>query len=1219
MTFLQQTIRYFLALIFLLESQPFMLAADANARQVENDKAIRTSYEKVFAGDPIWDEFVKAPFNPPKMGPFDPKDPVLDVDPYFMRSQNWSQVAAFSGDGFTAHTQNGGVLIQAPGQSRALFVKQDLRPAFETEDFAFFQTSKKTFEDKAADKEAYGEGLFFIDKRDFKSEAQMSHRDPRPIPVFFFPLNGQGWTEKLHATSVLTPGEIIALRNATGNSITIELEDIYELAKLLHNNVGYSIIFTLKTSGAQLTAEHFNNWKKNANGPLELPMAYPARGSTAAFGTFFTGLDLDNPSKSLFDIAQNNWFTRELFPTAHASDLLSPDVLGRLLVIAGITGTTLIASIFAKYTILKEPMLDRREYIEAKQDDARRRNDLPPIDRSGVGYKVKREIKEWVDVFSHGLATVSAGFGTTAGFLIEYGADRILGKQATAQNGLVRRFLNYTFLYGRKQNEFIAANWNSFILGVMVLGGIDTAFVALQLLFVSPYFFPWVASGMGDDIHSRVVEQFSGKDSENNNVITSEILRNLGSYFVSGAYSYSSSQRQALLEIVRPNIEKEMRGEGKDPQVAENHDELMRRIEVRIDNMLVERGLPSRKEFLFSGPSVFRSLMGLMGYKIDKKALAKKEMIKKGMNPEDPAMKKELKRRAEAQTNINVRIEIVKEELQKEGWDLNTKDKEQQKKIGQEIAKRAAAETNSYLLEQSRQGILSQILKNALLAAKQMAADNPGDPVCSSAVAMLEEVRNDYHILSRIIANPLKAKEAIQKGIKVRKMLTLLSYDGTLLTTAVKHVDAWDPENRDPAGATVAARLFRQSLYSIVQDKDYLLMPSEAQVEKHREAAEQMADQQIAEAKAKGLGDEEPMEKSILTLEATKKLIAAEDGEKATAAWKPAKQGLVERLQARLADKRAKARVQEKLIFAGVPNGESSEDYTFEQRQADYREFYAEELGKIVGLSTLPKEQSDVVRSAMKDAEEQVQKNLEENPGFKRYYDSLSQMEQLQFLAHQYADTYLARYVEKTVSNSDYVSLTSPEQPGVFQKLRQTSFVEGDGLLAKTVRLTLRGVESMMDNSAYRPGLVNWARRNIPWFQDVKSDISLSWRAQWTALTVGYLVQFHLWQVKMDWSTYMFFFWTSGIVGVLHWWLDRLMINMGIRPMHDLTSKLKYSVVYSWLTYPAYIPFFFFYPGFDKAVAEYVYEPAKNHVIAPSVSAVQTVVSSCERLLQGLF
>lgn len=1227
MKFMQQSVRYFLALIFLLESQPFMLAAEANARATENERAIKASYEKVLAGDPIWDEFVRAPFEHPKWGAFDTKDPILDNDPYFMRTQGWTRSAPFSGDGYTAHTQNGGVVIQAPGISRALFVKQDLRPAFETEDFAFFQTSKKTFEDKAANAEAYGEGLFFIDKRDFKLEAEISRRAPRPVPIFFLPLEGRGWTEKIYGANIVAPGDIIALRNSAGESATLELESIYKLSKLLHNTLGFSIVHTLKSSGMQMTAAHFDAWKKNGGqGPLELPFVYPARGSTAAFGLFFSGLDLDNPSNSLFSVAKNNWLQRELFPTAHASDLLSPDVVQRLLVIGGIALGTGVASLVAQYTILRKRMLERREYIENKQDDVLKQKDAPPIDRTGLIYTVKREIKEWVDVFSHGLATLASGPGTTVGFLAEYGADRTLGKTGTAQNGLVRRFLNYTFLYGRKQNELIAANWNSFILGVLVLGGVDTAFVVVQLLFVSPWFFPMVASTMGDEIHSRVSEQFSGKDAENNNVVTSEIMRNLGSYFVTGAYSYSSSQRQALLEIVRPNIEKEMRDEGKDPADAENHDELMRRIEIRIDNMLVERGLPSKKEFLFSGPSVFRSLMGLMGYKVDKEELARKEMKRKGMNPDDPAMKDELKRRIEAQTEVPVRIEIVKEELKKDGWDLEPIDLEEKKKLGKEIAKRVAAETNTFLLEKSRWGILSQALKNAVLAAKQLAEENPGNETYASAVAMLEEARNDYHTVSRILSNPLKSVEAVKKGIKVRKMLTLLSYDGSLLNMAVKHTDAWDPENRNPEGAAVAAHTFRQALYSIVQNKNYLLRPTENDLEKHREEAEKWADKQIAEAKAKGLGDEEPMERSILTLEAakdlamiesTKKIMAEEEAIRAAKAWKPEKLGLFARWQSNRAHLRAFVRLEEKALLASDDPAEYAK--VTSQKKTDYREFYAEELGKIVGLSTLPKEQSEVVRLAMAEAEEQVQKNLEENPGFKMFYDGLPQKEQVRFLAHQYADVYLTKYVEKTVSNSDYVSLTSSEQPGVFQKLRQSSFVDGDGLLAKAARLTLRAMESTTNNSAYKPGLMNWFRRNVPFAHDTVTDLSLSWRTQWTGLSVMYLVQYYFWQVQMPWLTYVFFFWTAGFVTVMHWWLDRLMINMGVRPMHDMMSKLKYSVIYSWLTYPSYIPFFFFYSDFEKAVTKYISEPVASNVLVPAANAAEKVWSACERLLQAVF
>src|SRR5690606_36709949 len=123
--------------------------------------------------------------------------------------------------------------------------------------------------------------------------------------------------------------------------------------------------------------------------------------------------------------------------------------------------------------------------------------------------------------------------------------------------------------------------------------------------------------------------------------------------------SYSANQRNILLEIVRPEVERQMALEGKDFNDPRFLGEYNHRIETRLELMLVERGLPTNKEFLFSGPSLMRSIAHLMGYKVDREKLYQSRDFKPDMDlsgiPENE--RRELLQKAERERRISSQID----------------------------------------------------------------------------------------------------------------------------------------------------------------------------------------------------------------------------------------------------------------------------------------------------------------------------------------------------------------------------------------------------------------------------------------------------------------------------------------------------------------------------------------------------------------------------------
>jgi hypothetical protein len=1318
---IRRRISIFISFTIFISTPAPLYARSAEASGLEVDYNLKT----LQAHDPLIKEFAEAPWAPPQTGPYEANDPLLDQDPYFMASQSY--VAPFAANdlsGTSYRLSRGAIDIQMRGAPRALRLNQPLAPLFEVENFLFLQsTDRSLFTSKVG--EDGGEGLFFIDKRYLQTETR-KRSDLRPIPVFFVPLSGKGWTGKVHNVSV-QPFTTIALRTANGEAVTLDSQIISQMAQVLHNNVVYATIMALKHDpvAAAVARQKFN---ANTGAPLELPFARIPRGSTAAFGTYFTGVNLDDPSKGISPVSGRSGFNFDLVPRAYASELLSPDVLDRLLTVGKITGTVYMMGLIAQYTLLRERMLERRAFIETQEDAIAAAEGKPLKNRSGALFKVKREFLETIDVFSHGLATLSAGAGITAGFILEYGADRFWGESGRNPNGWIRWGLSKTFLYARKQNEFIGANWQSFYLGVVILGGIDTGGVVAQMLWASPVFFPWVASFMGPEIHERISHEFSGASAANNNVITSEIMRNFTGYFVSGAYSYASSQRQALMEIVRPEVENQFRKEGKNPEDPKHGKDLEKRIEARLELLLIERGLPSNKEFLFSAPSVIRGMAKILGYKVDRESLYRSkdyQQKKKEFASEQERKTYEAKKALHDMISAKMDEAIALAEQYPE----NRANVERLKKNAEEYKRKSLkqleseSDEESFVLEKARWGLLSHALKQSHQAALELAKAHPNDARLQAALKILKETKDKYHVVLNVLKNPFKVGTALKDALDVRKMLTVLSYEGPVVGAAVKYLDLWKEGKDQPEAAAVAARIYRQALFGLIDGHQGYLRPSLADLEKFGVEARKEAEAAFRSASPEvGFND---ADLEIATMEIVKQKVQNAAKAQQDAAWRPEKQDWLERHQRDRAHRLAMIEVQERLPVAVETNPamevalacgnaemicesasdnpplKAAEEVVAQNPElaAIYKESYAKALTEGVGLHPIEKaqyapeiaqlekiadieqkvlsrtevdpeyqralERGDVARlnelpllsaefdarmdEALKHdpqalqtyrdlrshgvdvnkrleeirnesglvekiaaaAEAEIKDNMENNPGWKNYHAQLDPVGQVRFLTHQYADAFLAKYVEGTVSNSKNVTLTSPAQPGVFQKLRQTKFLKGDGFLARTAKLILRAAESPMDATAYRPGFGNWLRRNIPWYQDAKTNVQLTFRIMWTSLTIGYLAQYYIWQVRFDWPTAFFFLWTGGITSIVHYWLDRLMMNMGIRPMHDTASKVKYSMLYTWLTYPSYIPFFFFYADFKKLWDAYISSPIS--------SVLTSTVQTCEQMLKALF
>jgi hypothetical protein len=254
------------------------------AAPLPDDEATRTlpKTADLAGGDPALQDFIASlEHMSPNAGiPVDVNDPSLDQDPGFLRSQAWldgqktdemSEVRAqASGDG---------LVLSLPGTTKQLKLNLPLDAFYMTDETVFLslRDSAKMFK-VAAGGDTPGEGIFAMSR----SELLASAESQRPVALYFIPLPDVGWTGSIEAIEV-PEADALAIRNAGGGSLQLELQDVARLIESERANLKLAAAFTARNYG-------FGNG---------LGVLYPAPGTTQAFGLFFTGLDLGHPANSL--------------------------------------------------------------------------------------------------------------------------------------------------------------------------------------------------------------------------------------------------------------------------------------------------------------------------------------------------------------------------------------------------------------------------------------------------------------------------------------------------------------------------------------------------------------------------------------------------------------------------------------------------------------------------------------------------------------------------------------------------------------------------------------------------------------------------------------------------------------------------------------------------------------------------------------------------------
>lgn len=1140
--------------------------------------------------NPLLGEFVNdKPLDDKFKTTFKRNSTFLDSDPFFLNSQKWTISSTHNNSSdtkvITVITSSEKTLINIPGRSTALELAIGLTPVIETDDYLIFSLSSQSSVFDEKDPENSSEGLFYISKTQLFNSQQISEtshklKSSSAVQVNFFPLPGHGWMGELESFESeqnlnyiidqelgknlisfgsINTGSLVIYNNNDNTPLVIELADIEEHEKHMKLNLTLARMVTLEGERSS-KIEDFN--------------INPANGTTAAFGNFITGINLESSTssywaKSNFDKLNLNVIQPALdtiLPKAHASfglESIDPEVVQRLLFVGKLVGSTFVGALALKYSIYRDRY--KKLYEHKIPEDIKKKGIkglfqiyIPEESKikvnpqagflkrlaQSVGEKLqpaynikpvklfRNEVKGVFDVYAHSLVAVVKTMPITIINVIEYLQDRYASNLAASKNSMIRKSFNATFGWTRGTMKDLAVSHKTWWLGSIVMGTVDTALVVLQLLFLVPAITNKIEgdSAVADANSVDIVDDGIDKRSAKSEFVISEIIRNITGYFNSGAYGYSHEQKLIYNDRVENEVDTAYRKKGIDPKSKDIQDEREKLIKDKLDNVMVRKGLPGKDEFLFDAISLTRNTTKKLGYSAT--AL--------GVSPET---------------------------------------------------------SGKFIFEHGRWGLMFPALNNAIRSAKKIESESPSTEG-QKVIALLESIKSRKSRLSALVKQGLNIfssskRNYFKEAKEVRQLLTLLSF-GDDISKVSSHLPKWYSDlATDSETALSAARIYSLSLLSIVEgNKSY----SESDLNVVNTVNKHFSLRSIEDLNEKNLTKELGLEaagklneiktqhdtnnnfsKKLMEIKSYKAIYDAIGRKKEVLTYKPKKESLLRTPVVSTQKHIARKRTENEILKEGI-------SISSKEGQAKYNTIYSKHMANIVGLSIY--EDTEFIKAVHKETDEQAKVFMETEEQV-QHLSTLDFDEAVRYESEAYASIFLDTYISKSVHSDDYLKAKSPQQPGFFQKLRKRINRNNDSFedfkAEGTVRgfkkklisfsnVSLRAVESLWSTESNKLGLIHMIDRRIPLAHDTWRNFARNLKTIPMGLTFGYLIAYNVWQVKMDYSVWVLFMATSWTVVMMVEANNRYMQNIGKKPMGSTFEKIWYAVIHSMLTFPAYIP-----------------------------------------------
>lgn len=1014
-------------------------------------------------------------------------EPLLDQDPFFLRQQNWSHQGGNRASDILVKKTETGLEIRPSHSVATLRLNVALEPVFQSDQYLFFSAREKS-NILLKNGQSFGEGLFIIEVDDLQAASVNSSK----VPVYFFPLPGNGWvsTETVAVNGSEIPHQdLLVFNSLEGDSLPVRHEDIATVLKIeklnqtlafalrrnsildrvisspkqfsnaksdFYKNFSASVLNAQKSGGPEQGLRAVEQITKVMRETLHIDDEVLAPGSTAAFGLMFTGRDFSSNGKSDWfkSVRTKNIFTEKiaglfslLIPQAHAQIELHPEVvnfLWRTARVMTVVGGIYTSGIVAQYTILRSKIKTR---------DAA----LGP--RAGI--------RTSFDVLAHSLTTLYQIPYVWPANIIEYYMDRV----NASNNSMIRRMYNWTYGYTRTSNNRTPVNNRTMLLGVLGLGFMDTALVAFQAYILVPEIGKVLYTYFPDFIAQRAYNAWLVPNPEVALFNMLSVMYNLTAYITVGAYSFAHDVQDITTNEKLSEVSQQMKKEGKSPD-GQDKEEFKERVDAIVRATLLSKGLPGSTDFLFDAGTLYRNLQGFVGYSVPS-----------------------------------------------EGSEKQT-------------------EPDNYLALQ-RQGLNGRAIDKAIASLDR----GPRDAAHTEALAMLQGLRSDFRLLSNardsfwnlINSTADRLRDArnnpsvpnlrtlpadlfsesvfnvIEIGRKfrdARKKITLLSYlkvdSGDI--SALLPAD-WVSKGSD--AATVAGRAFRTELETLSGARDN-------SVSQHAELDPYLKESRFAK-------------------------------------W-----------QMRRALRRATK------TLSGSQGRDMTEELPTLSSESpilkEWKLLVEQEMIRINGI--YPDVQSPEINAKVQEHTLAEVARIKASDGFPAYLPTLNARDAARVEATLTADVYTEYYVE-LIQTKEAMPPTSPAQPGLFQRVRQTSVVRNSRVLTAAVR----SLEAPFSDSRYQRGLQALVKRATPfgdlWDGNVRTTRQTPVKAVFEYLFIGTVFNSML-PYAQFWTNHIF----RGTTIMGPWaTTNRLMTKLGFKPGSKFGSMMFYAFVGSFATFTGMIPY----------------------------------------------
>lgn len=1203
---------------------PLSAYANTNPHRAKQDP-LRPLVNQLDEG-PLKD-FLNGPETPKNLISYKASDSFLDQDPFFLRGQSWSSSNRKSStssitDSVTAETMKDtrGVSLRI-GDSAVWTLHQKMSVLYQTDEYIFLTAdSEQIFNQKIKDSsDEKSQGVFVVRHVDLLARSKGSNAETLQarVPVFFYPLIGSGWTSgQTRFDEISGTGIVLASNKSENLPLPINLKTLEEAIK--YQLLNMTMAAQLNLSDSRVLAQLGYDFR------AKLAPAYPLppRGSTAGFGVFYTGLSLDRPDLSLFKSAgldfsyeskklfakTQNWF----LPQAQAFDFSTLDsaLLYRAVQTAAIMGGVFFGALLLKQTLYKKKL-----------------SELYPETKNGKSWaeRFKGNLKAQLTIYSQSLVTFYQSFALTVDYNIEYASDRLLSKFASAKNSWIRKFMESTILFSRNTNQGIPTDHKTLGLGY-VFGGVDTLHVFFQLLWIVPLSIYGLSSAfdaMGFEQLSVLAKNSMSTDSSTS-FVANELFRNIIGYAFLATLHLAQETKAMVVNVMKPQIEKDMRKDGFDPD--EDKVEYKKRMEKVIDEAYKKRALPGKDKLLFDPASIVEKITSKAGYKIDQGL--QKELQEAKKDPLESPLQKarwglitptlklaEQHLKAQSGEGSNQKLQQALAMVQEIRADFHVFYKllklsetpfeivEKAKKVRQWITLityEGSTEDFVQYLPEEWAGLdpdVAQIVASTLrLSFYQLYNGKPlldGSKISSlsyreKAIEQVKDI-NDPFLKEMAIKMKIRQLEA-----KDRRQFTISTYrppkqdwygrrqieKATAITfKKVAQLDAQDPITSEQKSAERTEQEKQIFAKALAEQVGIRFQKNETQTDnvlKFEDSAYQLPITEFLATLNQTVLPSLDKNSRAYALEALSIAHKRADQERQTNLNPPEVFGEISYFDRYL--KKAFFEEYRKLTNAGVSSD---------------KEFLAQ-------VDSIAKEKTT---GQMKQAE------------IANHYKNLkTEDEKKEFEKLIYGLNYLDAYRQVADTDMDVYASHTVERPGFWQKVRQSKMVRGSRLLTQFFRTG----ESFTDTMSLSLGAQAWADRNIPAYSDLKNGIKESAKTYLSQVTYKYLIAFHVFGLTFSYPAYLFFMGTFFIGGAINYWLNRLMTNVGLKPMESIASKVKFATVFSYATAIAYVPVIMFNPVVSPFLQRNLIDPIKNGVTDTSSFVLkngQQLIDGCAQFL----